>query len=99
MKARIRQPKQYKIRSINWNYRTVAAVVKKQAIKEAEIDMAAGRPVKFGSYQVGLNNVLEKMDEEELNALKLMAAQWNAEGPPADEKNRYLILLVPQTTC
>ena len=55
--------------------------------------------MKFGSYQVGLNNVLEKMDEEELNALKLTAAQWNAEGPPAEEQNRYLILPVPQTTC
>lgn len=63
-------------------------MLKKQEIKEAEVTLAAGKPVKFGSYQAGLNNVLENMDEEDVNELKVVAAKWNAEGPPEDEKNR-----------
>ena len=96
MKARICQPKEYKIRAVNWNFRTVAAVLKKQEIKEAEIEMADGRPVKFGTYQAGLNIVLEKMDEEELNELRTTAAKWNAEGPSADEKKRFVKSIIPE---
>jgi hypothetical protein len=40
LKAKVRQPKQYKIRGINWNYRTVAAVLKKQEVKQAEVELA-----------------------------------------------------------
>jgi hypothetical protein len=88
LKSKVRQPKQYKIRGINWNYRTVAAVMKKEEIKEEEVEMAAGQPVKFGSYQLALTNVLERMDKEELNELKITAVKWNEEGPSEEEKNR-----------
>ena len=91
LKARVRKPKEYKIRGISWNYRTVAAVVKKQQIKEAEIKLAAGGPVIFGSYQAGLNNVLKDLNEEELDELKATTAKWNSEGPTEEEKNRYII--------
>ena len=65
----------------------VAAALKKWEIKEAEVELAAGQPVKFGSYQAALAYVLEKMDEEELNEMKVIAAKLNMEGPPHDEKN------------
>lgn len=58
--------------------------------------MSDGRPVKFGTYQAGLNVVLEKMDEEELNELKATAAKWNAEGPSADEKKRFVKSIIPE---
>ena len=58
--------------------------------------MSDGRPVKFGTYQAGLSVVLEKMDEEELNELKATAAKWNAEGPSADEKKRFMKSIIPE---
>ena len=90
LKARVRKPKEYKLRGISWNYRTVAAVLKKLEIKEAEIKLAAGGPVRFGTYHTGLRNVLKELDEEELDELKATAAKWNSEGLPEEEKNRYV---------
>ncbi|EDR07662.1 uncharacterized protein LACBIDRAFT_298016 [Laccaria bicolor S238N-H82] len=96
LKAKVRQPKQYKIRGVNWNFRTVAALLKKEEIKQAEVELAGGQPVKFGSYQAALNNVLGNMDEEELNGLKVTAAKWNAAGPPEEEKNWLSVKHAPK---
>ena len=88
LKSRIRKPKEFKIRSMNWNFRTVAAVLKKSDIKEAQGILAMDGQVKFGTFQAGLNYVLEKMGEEEKAELRDIALKWNTERPPEEEKQR-----------
>ena len=73
---------------MNWNFRTVAAVQRKTEIKEAQQTLSGDGEIKFGSFQTGLNLVLSKMGEEELEELKETAKKWNLEGPPEEEKQR-----------
>lgn len=79
---------------MNWNFRTVAAVLKKAEIKEEQSILAPDGRVKFGSFQAGLNNVLEKMGEEEKGELRDIALKWNTEGPPEEEKQRSVVALL-----
>ena len=94
VKSRIRRPKEFKIRSMNWNFRTVAAVLRKSEIKEAQGILATDGRVKFGTFQAGLNYVLEKMGEEEKGELRDIALKWNTEGPPEEEKQRSVVGLL-----
>lgn len=76
---------------MNWNFRTVAAVLKKTEIKEAQSLLATDGRIKFGTFQAGLNHVLEKMGEKEKEELRDIAMKWNTEGPPEEEKQRLAI--------
>jgi hypothetical protein len=78
---------------MNWNFRTVAAVLKKSEVKEAQGSLATDGRIKFGTFQAGLNHVLEKMGEHEKEELKDIAHKWNTEGPPEGEKQRLVISL------
>ncbi|EDR02935.1 uncharacterized protein LACBIDRAFT_331947 [Laccaria bicolor S238N-H82] len=88
LKSRVRKPKEIKIRSMNWNFWTVAAVQKKLEIKDAQQMLSGDGEIKFGSFQVGLNSVLSNMGESEIEELKETARWWNLEGPPDEEKQR-----------
>ena len=85
--SHVRKPKEIKIRSMNWNFRMVAAVLKKMEVKEAQGILAMDGRIKFGTFQVGLNYVLEKMGERE-EELREITIKWNSEGPPEGEKQR-----------
>ncbi|EDQ99327.1 uncharacterized protein LACBIDRAFT_316713 [Laccaria bicolor S238N-H82] len=87
-KSRVHKPKEVKVRSMNWNFRMVAAVLKKKEVKEAQGILSTDGRIKFGTFQAGLNYVLEKMGEDEKEELKDIAIKWNSEGPPAEEKQR-----------
>ena len=65
IKSRIRRPKKFKIQSMNWNFRTVTAMLRKSEIKEAQGILATDGRVKFRTFQAGLNYVLEKMGRRE----------------------------------
>ena len=86
--SRVRKPKEIKIRSMNWNFRTVAAVLKKTEVKEAQGILAMDSRIKFETFQAGLNYVLEKMGEREKEELREIDIKWNSEGPPEGEKQR-----------
>ena len=94
VKSCIRRPKEFKIRSMNWNFRTVAAVLRKSEIKEAQGILATDGHVKFRTFQAGLNYVLGKMGEEEKGELRDIALKWNTEGPPEEEKQRSVVGLL-----
>ena len=84
----IQKPKEIKIRSVNWNFWTVAAVLNKSEVKEAQGILAMDGWIKFRTFQASLNYVLDKMGEREKEELREIAIKWNSEGPPEGEKQR-----------
>ena len=52
--------------------------------------LAGNREIKFRSFQAGLNAVLRDMEEGEIDELKAMVKKWNLNGPPDDEKQRFV---------
>ena len=89
--SRVRKAREVKIRSMNWNFRTVAAVLKKSEVKEAQGILATDGQIKFRTFQSSLNYVLEKMGEKEKEELKDIAIKWNSEGPPEGEKQWLVV--------
>ena len=78
--SHVQKPKEVKIRSMNWNFRMGAAVLKKFEVEEAQGILAMDEQIKFRTFQVGLNYVLEKMGEREKEELVDITIKWNSEG-------------------
>lgn len=43
-------------------------------------------------YQKGLNKLMDKVKESEIEEAKLLAEKWNNEGPPDAVKSKYVLI-------
>ena len=57
-------------------------------VKKRSDNAPAGSQQFLASYQAGLTELLESLDDEEIEAAKETANQWNKRGPPAELKKQ-----------